>query len=83
MKNFLHLAYRVFSMFILGNSIFLMPLFLISFIFSMDIEAKLFHGNGVIALLFFGVIGVAWGIREGEFISDVKESHWTNQNRRN
>ena len=82
MTNFLHLAYRVFWMFILGNSVCLMPLFLIGAIFGIDIEAKLFHGNGVIALMFFGIIGVAWGIREGEFISDVKESHWTNQNRR-
>ena len=79
MNEFLKLIFRVLFMFMLGWSIFLIPLLLTGILIDLDIKAILFHGDGVFALILFGIVGVAWGIREGEFIGDIKESHWSNR----
>lgn len=70
--------FKVAYSFMVGASAPILLGYLADFLFSAHATKFLFETkNGVIVLVFFGLVGVSWIIWEGEFIDDVKPTHWT------
>ena len=80
MTRFLDLWWRVTFCFILGNGIFAVLVMLLWYVVGIDYWtgwADAFAHSWLIVLI--GCTAVALAIYDGQFIGDVKRSHWSNK----
>jgi hypothetical protein len=79
-KRFINTFSKVCICFGLANGLLLLFSWLIDFIFNVQTYEYLStNRTGYILQVIASLFGFTWIIREGEFIDDVKSSHWTQQ----
>ena len=70
--------YEVTFIYFLGLGLLVLLLNLIDLVFSSNYYGFFFFSvQGLRFTSLFGTFAVAWSIREGQFISDIKSSHWS------
>tara|TARA_R110002096_G_scaffold266710_1_gene460277 strand:- start:74723 stop:74986 length:264 start_codon:yes stop_codon:yes gene_type:complete len=77
-QRFGHTFYKVSFCFLISLNILVIPSFLFDFIFNTQLIDWLTYSNtGHAALVILGLFGLTWIVRDGEFIDDVKSSHYS------
>jgi len=80
------LIFKVFYIFALGVGILFIGILLCDFVLNTNYWGNienLWDTKGFFVVIFSGIISVAWAIRDGQFLDDLKASHWdSKENRR-
>ena len=82
LRRFFNTYFGVAFCFMLGNALLAGIALLSDFIFGTFFIDNWYTKIGFFFQLLFGWLGVAWVIRDGEFIDHVKASHWSQKEKR-
>ena len=77
-KRFANTYFKVTFCFLLGDSLLQIGTVVIDFVAGTSLNTLMNSTkSGLVIQLLFSLFGIAWIIRDGEFIDDVKASHWS------
>jgi hypothetical protein len=77
-KRFVNTYFKVAYCFFLGDSLLQIGTIAIDYISGTQLNNAMNSTRGGLAIqLFFSLIGMTWIIRDGEFLDDIKASHWS------
>jgi hypothetical protein len=86
-SKFGNLFFKVIFIFLLGVGILSIPLFIIDFTINTQMADYLLSNKalfdnkmGISLAVLVGIISVALAIWDGQFVDDVKPTHWSRQN---
>ena len=83
-KRFVETLYKVVFCFVLGDAFLIIISYTIDFIIDGEIISYLTtSSSGYIIQGVAGLISMTWVIRDGEFIDDIKSSHWSQKDNPN
>ena len=81
-RRFVNTYFKVGFCFLLGDSLLQLGTVVIDFLVGSDLNTAMNGtGNGLVIQLLFSLFGMTWIIRDGEFIDDIKASHWSQRKR--
>ena len=79
------LLFRVSYIFIVGVGLLFIVIVLCDFVLNTNywenIE-NLWDTKGFLVVIFSGITSVTWAIRDGQFLDDIKPSHWGSKENR-
>jgi len=77
-KRFVNTYFKVAFCFLLSVSLLQIGTVVIDFLAGSDLNTLMNSTkNGLVIQLLFSLFGMTWIIRDGQFIDDVKASHWS------
>lgn len=77
-KRFVNTYFKVHIYFLLSDSLLQIGTVVIDFLAGSHLNTLMnTTKNGLAIQLLFSLFGMAWIIRDGQFIGDVKASHWS------
>jgi hypothetical protein len=75
---------KVIFCFLISDSLLQLATVLIDFLAGSNLNTTMNSTrNGLEIQLFFSLFGMTWIIRDGEFIDDIKASHWSQKEKYN
>jgi len=81
-RRFVNTYFKVTFCFLLGDSLLQLGTAVIDFFAGSHLNAAMNSTkNGLVIQLLFSLFGMTWIIRDGEFIDDIKASHWSQKKR--
>jgi uncharacterized membrane protein len=81
-KRFINAFFKVCYCFAIADGLLFLFSWLIDFIFSVQTYEHLStNTTGYVIQVITSLFGLTWIIRDGEFIDDIKSSHWTQQDK--
>lgn len=77
-KRFVNTYFKVTFCFLLSDSLLQIGTVVLDFLAGSSLNTLMNSTqNGLVIQLLFSLFGMTWIIRDGQFIDDVKASHWT------
>jgi hypothetical protein len=81
-KRFMNTFFKVCYCFAIADGVLFLFSLLIDFVFSVKTyEYLTTNTTGYVIQVITILFGLTWMIRDGEFIDDVKSTHWTQQDK--
>lgn len=82
-KRYINTFFKVGFCYALANGLVLLLSWIIDFIFSVQTYEYLStNKTGYAIQVIASLFGLTWIIRDGEFIDDIKSSHWSQQDKK-